>query len=108
MKKSIKIHLEVVDPQVEHDLMLTPPLLTPLQHPPLRLHGCQQVLLQNTVVALEHLPYKVVDGAASLKLVVPALLLNEQVNQLPLHVLYPITDLLLLIVEVFLLASESG
>lgn len=56
--------------------MLAPTLLTPLQHSLFCLHSCQQVLFQNTVIAFEHFPYEVVDGATSLELVVSALLLN--------------------------------
>ena len=87
--------------------MLLPSLLAPLHHPPLRLHHCQHVLLQDAVVALEHLPHEVVDRTASFELIVPPLLLYQHPNQLPLHLLNPIADRLLLVLEVLLHAPES-
>ena len=43
----------------------------------LRLHPCQDILLEDTIITLEHLTYKVVDRISALELVASALLLDQ-------------------------------
>lgn len=56
---------------------MSPLSLASLHFSFLRLHACQDIFLEDAIIALEHLTHKIVDGVAALELIASALLMDQ-------------------------------